>query len=152
MAVDHACTTLRNRDASLVSFDVEPPPARILMWLTGRQSVVAAGALVMDPANVISLANMGFLSQDSRCYSFDYRANGYAKGEGVGVVILQRLSDAVREGNPIRAVIRATHTNANGYNPGITQPSKDAQEALIRRTYLKAGLSMADTEVRITLI
>jgi acyl transferase domain-containing protein len=100
----------------------------------------------MDPGNVISLANMGFLSPDSRCFSFDSRANGYAKGEGVGVVLLQRFADAVRDGNPIRAVIRATSTNSNGNNAGITQPSQRTQEELIIRTYEKAGLTVDDTK------
>lgn len=129
------------------SLEPEDPMRFLTAYLRYAKSVVAAGALVMDPANIISLANMGFLSPDSRCFSFDYRANGYAKGEGVGVVVLERISDAVAAGHPIRAVIRGTHTNSNGYNPGITQPSMSAQERVIRRTYVKAGLAMTDTEV-----
>ena len=111
------------------------------------KSIVAAGALVIDPENIISLANMGFLSPDSRCFSYDSRANGYAKGEGVGVVVLQRLSDAVESGNSIRAIIRATSTNSNGNNAGITQPSQTAQQNLIKRAYEKAGLTIVETKV-----
>lgn len=54
------------------------------------------------------LSNMNFLSPDSLCYSFDHRANGYARGEGVIVFVLKKLSDAIRDSDTIRAVIRAT--------------------------------------------
>lgn len=91
------------------------------------------------------LSNMAMLSPDSRCFSFDERANGYGRGEGFGVLILKRLSDALRDGDTIRAVVRSTGSNQDGHTPGITQPSKDAQETLIRETYEKAGLSMNST-------
>lgn len=91
------------------------------------------------------MSNIGFLSPDSRCYSFDHRANGYARGEGVGVVLLKRLSDAIKDGNTIRAVIRSTGSNEDGKTQGITQPSREAQERLIHETYQKAGLSLAYT-------
>lgn len=88
---------------------------------------------------------MNFLSPDSRCFSFDDRANGYARGEGFGVVILKRLSDALRDGDNIRAVVRSTGSNQDGRTPGITQPSSEAQERLIKETYEKAGLSLQPT-------
>lgn len=92
------------------------------------------------------MSNMNFLSPDSLCYSFDQRGNGYARGEGIAVIVLKRLSDAIRDGNTIRAVIRATGCNEDGRTPaGITQPSGSAQERLIRETYRKAALSMAHT-------
>lgn len=91
------------------------------------------------------MSNMNFLSPESLCYSFDHRANGYARGEGIAVVILKRLSDAIRDNNTIRAVIRATGCNEDGRTPGITQPSCQAQERLIRETYRKASLSLAHT-------
>jgi len=74
------------------------------------------------------LSNMGFLSPDSRCYSFDSRANGYARGEGVGVVVMKRLSDAIRDNDVIRAVVRSTGSNSDGHTPGITtQPRRAGQ-------------------------
>lgn len=91
------------------------------------------------------MSNINFLSPDSRCHSFDHRANGYARGEGVAVLVLKRLDDAIRDGNTIRAVIRSTGSNEDGRTPGITQPSRTAQEQLIKDTYRKAGLSMAHT-------
>lgn len=63
----------------------------------------------------------------------------------MGVLIVKRLSDAIRDGNVIRAVIRSTGTNQDGYTPGITQPNQDAQSRLIRETYQKAGLHLANT-------
>jgi len=92
-----------------------------------------------------SLCAMNMLSPTSQCYSFDHRANGYARGEGFGVLVLKRLNDALRDGNTIQAIIRSTGCNQDGNTPGITMPSPTAQEALIRDTYRKAGLSMLPT-------
>jgi acyl transferase domain-containing protein len=92
-----------------------------------------------------AFAHLGLTSPESRCFSFDKRANGYARGEGFGVVVLKRLSDALRDNDVIRAVVRATGTNHDGYTPGISQPNGKAQARLIRETYSKAGLLMQDT-------
>lgn len=96
--------------------------------------------LVLALDLVLSLNNMGFLSPDSRCYSFDDRANGYSRGEGCGVIVLKRVKAALRDGDTIRAIIRSTGSNQDGRTPGITQPSESSQSALIRETYKKAGL------------
>lgn len=86
-----------------------------------------------------------FLSPDGRCYTFDKRANGYARGEGVGCVVLKPLTDALRDGDTIRAVIRGTGSNQDGKTSGITLPNPDAQEALIRDVYEAAGLHPRET-------
>ena len=91
------------------------------------------------------LSNMKFISPDSRSFSFDHRGNGYGRGEGFGIIVLKRLTDALRDGDTIRAVVRSTGSNQDGRTPGITQPSGDAQEALIAETYTKAGLNMRTT-------
>lgn len=106
---------------------------------------MAGCCLASAPEGYIWLNTSSFLSPDSRCFSFDSRANGYARGEGIAVVILKRASDAIRDGDTIRAVIRSTGSNEDGRTPGITQPSREAQERLIRETYKKAGLSMSHT-------
>lgn len=93
----------------------------------------------------VSMSRMGFTSPDSRCFSFDDRANGYARSEGLGVIVLKRLSDAVKDNDTIRAVIRSTGSNQDGHTPGITQPSKENQARLIRSTYEKAGLDLSST-------
>ncbi|OTA81899.1 hypothetical protein M434DRAFT_37315 [Hypoxylon sp. CO27-5] len=125
MAIDIACQALRNKSCDM--------------------SMVAGCNLTFSPESYNWLSNLNFLSPDGKCYSFDHRANGYSRGEGVAVMILKRVSDAVRDGNTIRAVIRSTLSNEDGRTPGITQPTSLAQERLIRATYQRAGLSMVPT-------
>ena len=109
-------------------------------------SLVGGSNLILNPDTaMIPLTNLGFLSPDGRCYAFDHRANGYARGEGYGVLVLKRLKDAVSAGDTIRAVIRATGSNQDGRTPGISQPRAEAQAALIRQTYASAGLPLAST-------
>ncbi|KAL9125409.1 MAG: hypothetical protein Q9217_005385 [Psora testacea] len=123
-------------------------------------SITPAEAAVMDPQQrglleitytalendtSTPLTNLKFLSPDSRCYSFDHRANGYARGEGIGVIIIKRLSDALRDGDTIRTVVRASGANQDGRTPGITQPSQLAQEDLIHATYKDGGLDFGAT-------
>src|ERR1700761_2495515 len=99
----------------------------------------------MYPAAFLSLSSLSFLSPDGKCYSFDHRANGYGRGEGVGTMILKPLAAALRDGDTIRAVVKATGTNQDGRTPGITLPSATAQEALIKSVYAQAGLDLNDT-------
>lgn len=94
----------------------------------------------------ISLSNLGFLSPDGICHSFDDRANGYGRGEGFGVLIVKPVQDAIRDGNTIRAVVRATRTNQNGYT-NLAQPSKEMQRQLIEETYSEANLDMSITHL-----
>ncbi|KAI1176830.1 hypothetical protein F4777DRAFT_233829 [Nemania sp. FL0916] len=101
--------------------------------------------VLLDPGLTIFMSNINALSPDSRCYSFDSRANGYARGEGVVALFVKPLGDALRQGDVIRAIIRATASNSDGRTPGITQPSSDAQESLIRHVYRKAELRFDET-------
>lgn len=78
-------------------------------------------------------------------YAFDSRANGYGRGEGVSAIVIKPLCDAVRDGDPIRAVIRETALNQDGKTPTLTSPSQEAQEQLIWSCYQKAGLNPLDT-------
>lgn len=104
-------------------------------------------SLILAPdVSMIHLSNMGFFSPDGRCYTFDDRANGYAKGEGAGFVVIKLLSDALADGNTIRAVVRATGLNQDGKTPGLTQPSSTAQEQNIRNTYASGGLDLGMTQ------
>lgn len=91
------------------------------------------------------MSDFNFLSPDSRSWSFDNRGNGYARGEGLAIIVLKRLHDALRDGDTIRAVVRGTGSNQDGRTPGITQPSGEAQLELIRRTYGEANISMQPT-------
>lgn len=73
---------------------------------------------MFNPDLIIPMTNLNFLSADSKCYSFDDRANGYSRGEGFGVIVIKRLCKALEDRNTIRAVIRATGTNQDGRTPG----------------------------------
>ncbi|KAG9763794.1 ketoacyl-synt-domain-containing protein, partial [Aureobasidium melanogenum] len=88
---------------------------------------------------------MGVLSPTSTCHTFDVSADGYGRGEGIGVMYLKRLSDALSAGDPIRSIIRGSAVNANGKTSGITQPSAAGQEAVVRAAYKYAGLNLDDT-------
>ncbi|KAL2864803.1 type I polyketide synthase [Aspergillus lucknowensis] len=75
------------------------------------------------------------------CHTFDEQANGYGRGEAINAVYIKPLSAAIRDKDPIRAVIRATGTNFDGRTPNITSPCPDSQEALVRGTYLRARIN-----------
>lgn len=79
------------------------------------------------------------------CYSFDHRANGYARGEGIIALVLKPVSAALQNGDMIRAVIRSTGSNQDGHTPVLTQPSLQSQEDLIRRVYKQGNLSLEET-------
>ncbi|KAJ0333662.1 hypothetical protein KNSL1_013742, partial [Colletotrichum chrysophilum] len=91
------------------------------------------------------LCNLGVLSPDGKSYSFDEKANGYARGEGIAVVILKRVSDAIRDGNTIRGIIRNIGCNQDGKSPGVTMPTAEAQSSLMNRLYTEAGLDPGAT-------
>lgn len=80
-----------------------------------------------------------------KSYSFDERAQGYGRGEGVACIVLKPLEDALRDGDPIRAVIRETGMNQDGRTQTITTPSPQAQQDLINSCYERAGLDPRDT-------
>src|SRR5687767_193699 len=91
------------------------------------------------------LVAMHMLSPDGISHTFDDRANGYGRGEGIGSLIIKRLSDAIRDGDTIRAVIRGTGVNVDGKTPSVTMPSSDAQADLIRAVHQEAGLPLDRT-------
>ncbi|KAF9885237.1 hypothetical protein FE257_000597 [Aspergillus nanangensis] len=116
------------------------------IWSGESCSGLAIGCnAILTPDKAIALDNISVLSGDSRSYSFDQRANGYSRGEGVGVLVIRPLQDAISRGDPIRAVIRASALNQDGRTPGITQPSMTRQAELIRETYQRAGLDLSTT-------
>ena len=104
-------------------------------------AVVGGANLIMTPGATMSMTEQNVLSKDGSCKTFSADANGYARGEAIAAVYIKRLDDALRDGNPIRAVIRGTATNHNGKTPGMTVPSAQVQEALMRRAYKVAGIT-----------
>jgi acyl transferase domain-containing protein len=107
--------------------------------------LVGGSNILSSVEQFLIMSNLGLLSPSSKCYSFDHRANGYARGEGFGMVVVKTLSHALANGDTIRAVIRATGVNQDGKTPSLTSPSQTAQETLIRETYRRAGLDLRDT-------
>ncbi|GJC84774.1 highly reducing polyketide synthase azaB [Colletotrichum liriopes] len=108
-------------------------------------SVVGGTNLMLLPDIMGAMTRLHFLSPDGKCQSFDHKGNGYARGEGAAFCVLKPLDLALKDGDVIRGIIRNTAVNQDGHTPGITLPAADAQEALIRRVYAEAGLSLADT-------
>ncbi|MEH6422151.1 HSAF biosynthetic non-ribosomal peptide synthetase/polyketide synthase [Pseudomonas sp. CGJS7] len=120
VAVHLACHSLRRRETSLA---------------------LAGGTLLhMTPQYTIAETKGGFLSPEGKSRTFDAAANGYVRAEGVGIVALKRLDDALRDGDPIYAVILASGVNQDGHSNGITVPNPDAQVALIKRVCEEAGI------------
>ncbi|KAL8847281.1 MAG: hypothetical protein Q9221_007680 [Calogaya cf. arnoldii] len=125
VALDMGCKDLRNGEVNM--------------------SIVGGSNLIFSPDYLHSLSNMNMLSVDGECYSFDHRGTGYGRGEGIGILVLKRLSDALLDQDTIRAIIRNTRCNQDGNTPGITQPSSASQKTLIEETYASAGLSKLPT-------
>ncbi|KAI3400337.1 hypothetical protein diail_3354 [Diaporthe ilicicola] len=108
-------------------------------------ALVGGTNLILMPEMQLGMTALHFLSPDNHSQTFDHKANGYARGEGAAVVVLKPLHAAMRDGNVIRGVIRGTGVNQDGHTPGITLPSAQAQEDLIRSTYRSAGLDFSET-------
>lgn len=101
--------------------------------LSGRcKTAMAGGVTVMiNPDGFIGFSQAGMLSPDGKCQAFDAGANGFVRGEGAGMVLLKRLSDAIADGDPIQGVIIGTAINQDGHTNGISLPSGTAQARLV---------------------
>ena len=100
---------------------------------------IAGGAnLMIDPLPHLALSKIGMLSPDGRCKAFDASANGYARGEGLGTVLLKSLSQAEKDGDHIYAVIKSTAINHGGKANALTAPNPVAQSALLTNAYRNA--------------
>lgn len=103
---------------------------------------LVGGVNVMTrPETFIMMCKGGFLAPDGRCKSFSASADGYGRGEGVGMVVLRKLDDALRDGDRIYAVVEATGSNQDGRTPSITVPNVDSQEALARSVCRRSGIA-----------
>ncbi|AKT40698.1 type I polyketide synthase [Chondromyces crocatus] len=135
MSIDTACSS------SLVAAHLA------CQSLRARECDVAlvGGVHVMtSPATTVFLARTRALSPDGRCKTFDASANGYARGEGCGVLVLKRLSSALAEGDTILALLRGSAVNHDGPSSGLTVPNGNAQQALLRTAFDNAGISPAE--------
>ncbi|SEL14132.1 Acyl transferase domain-containing protein [Stigmatella aurantiaca] len=115
-----ACQSLRNRECN--------------MALAGGVN------LILSPQSVLLVSKLQALSPDGRSKAFDASANGFTRGEGCGIVVLKRLSDALADGNHILATIRGSAINQDGKSTGLTTPNVLSQQALIRQALESSGL------------
>ncbi len=137
VAVDTACSS------SLVAIHL----ACESLWRGEAEMALAGGVnALLLPDFYVAFSQLGVLSPDGRCKSFDSRANGYVRSEGAGMAVLKPLSSALRDKDPIYAVIRSTALNQDGRTAGMTVPSQAAQERLIRTACDKAGILPSDIQ------
>lgn len=103
--------------------------------------MVACANIIYSPRTTATMQEQGVMSLNARCSTFDANADGYARGEAVSAIYVKKLSDAIRDGDPVRSVIRSTAVNAGGKSSTLTAPNTSAHEALIRRGHQLAGIS-----------
>ncbi len=124
LAIHLACQSLRHRECD---------------------AALAGGVnLILAPEPMIAFCKLRALAPDGLSKAFDAAADGYGRGEGCGVVLLKRLSDALTDGDPILAVVRGSAVNHDGRSNGLTAPNGAAQEALLRQALCNAGVSARD--------
>ncbi|GAA1949559.1 beta-ketoacyl synthase N-terminal-like domain-containing protein [Amycolatopsis minnesotensis] len=107
-------------------------------------ALVGGANLLLGPGVTTSFDEMGISSADGRCKPFSHDADGIARAEGAGMVVLKRLSDAVEAGDRVLAVVRGTAANSDGRSNGLTAPNPEAQENLLRTACRQAGIAPAD--------
>lgn len=129
MSIDTACSS------SLVAIHLACQHLRF-----GEVNLAIAGgvSLMISPELMVSMSKVGFMSPTGRCRTFDSTADGFVRGEGCGVVVLKRLSDAIADNDRVLAVIRGSAVNQDGRSTLLTAPSGPAQVALIREALVSA--------------
>jgi iturin family lipopeptide synthetase A len=135
ISVDTACSS------SLVTVNMACQSLR-----NGESNLAIAGGvqLMLLPQSSIFLSKSKALSPDGKCKTFSDEANGYVRGEGCGIVVLKRLSDAIRDNDHILSVVRSVAINHDGRSSGLTVPNGQSQESLIRKAMETARVNPAD--------
>lgn len=105
-----------------------------------RMALAGGVNLILSPENYIAFSKYSMLASDGRCKTFDATADGFGRGEGCGMIVLKRLSDAVADGDRILAVIRGSAVNQDGPSSGLTAPNGPSQEAVIADALASAGI------------
>lgn len=126
LAIHLACQSLRNNECT--------------MALAGGVN------LMLSPVTTIAFCKLKALAPDGRGKTFDASADGYSRGEGVGVVVLKKLSTALKDGDNILAVVKGSAVNHDGRSNGLTAPNGAAQEELIKTAIENAGIRPADVQ------
>ncbi|OBH19908.1 type I polyketide synthase [Mycolicibacter sinensis] len=137
VTVDTACSS------SLVALHLACRSLR-----TGECDTAIAGGvnLLMSPAVFRGFDQSGALSTTGACHAFDAEADGFVRGEGCGVVVLKRLSDARRDGDRVLAVVRGSAINQDGHSNGLLAPNPAAQMAVLRSAYADAGIAPQEVD------
>ena len=137
MAIDSACSS------GLVAIHLACASLR-----SGESTLALAGSVNLNllSDSALGVERFGALSPDGRCYTFDARANGYVRGEGGGVVVLQRLSQALAEGNRIYCLVMGSAVNNDGASNGLTAPNPRAQVDVLREACQRAGLDPREVQ------
>ncbi|KAL3476656.1 fatty acid synthase S-acetyltransferase [Aspergillus californicus] len=104
-------------------------------------ALVAGSSIVLTPTMTQCMSENLTLAPDGACKTFDRDADGFARGEAINALYIKRLDDAVRDGDPVRAVIRSTMNSCDGQTSPLAVPSAAAQESLIRNAYKRAGIT-----------
>ena len=114
----------------------------------GEVEMALAGGVnaILWPETATFMKDVGMLSASGRCHTFDAAADGFVRGEGCGMVVLKRLSDATSDGDRIWGVIRGSAVNQNGVSAGLTVPNGPAQERVIEDALARAGLPPAEVD------
>ncbi len=137
VTLDTACSS------SLVALDLACKAI-----LNGDSDMAIAGGvnILLRPELTMSICAASMLSPDGYCKSFDESANGYVRSEGAGLVIVKPLRDAMEQGDPVLAVIKASAVNQDGQTLGITVPNGESQKKLLAKSFQKAGISPKDIQ------
>lgn len=134
LAIETACSS------SLVALHLA---CRSLQNGESDLGIVGAVSLMLSPEQTITYSQARMMAADGRCKTFDANADGYVRGEGCGIAVLKRLSDALRDGDLIQAVIRGSAVNQDGLTNGLTAPNGPSQQAVIRQALADAGVEPA---------
>ncbi len=126
VAIHLACQNLRNREAPL--------------------ALVGGVNLMLSPSTMVAMSKFGGLAPDGQCKTFDAAANGYARGEGAGLLVLKRIGDARRDGNRIYAVILGSALATGSGQEGIAAPSQAVQAKMLQKAYEAARLDPSQVQ------
>jgi phthiocerol/phenolphthiocerol synthesis type-I polyketide synthase A len=137
MAIDTACSS------SLVAIHLA---CQSLRTQDSHLAIAAGVNLLLSPAVFRGFDQVGALSPTGMCRAFDAAADGFVRGEGAGVVVLKRLTDAQRDGDRVLAVICGSAINQDGHSNGLMAPNPAAQVAVLRAAYTNAGMQPSEVD------